>query len=88
MPSGPTGIYCHMCADSFELEGHINLTEAKFYDCDDFILEPPADDLDHALAERGRTQFKEIKRRLRPHRNDEFVRSRVIRYQHVWSVST
>ena len=62
MPSGPTGIYCHMCADSFELEGHINLTEAKFYDCDDFILEPPADDLDHALAERGRTQFKEIKK--------------------------
>ena len=65
MPSGPTGIYCHLCADSFELEGHINLTEAKFYDCDEFILEPPEDDPDHALANRGRPQFKEIKRRLR-----------------------
>merc|ERR1712107_861685 len=57
------GVYCHLCADSFELEGHINLTEAKFYDCDEFILEPPEDD--HALADRGRPQFKEIKRRLR-----------------------
>ena len=62
VPSGPTGIYCHLCADSFELEGHINLTEAKFYDCDEFILEPPEDDPDHALANRGRPQFKEIKK--------------------------
>merc|ERR1711953_904038 len=21
------GVYCHLCADSFQLEGHINLTE-------------------------------------------------------------
>ena len=57
------GIYCHLCADSFQLEAHTNLTEAKFYDCDDFVLEPSNDE--HALADRGRPQFKEINRRLR-----------------------
>ena len=63
MPGEPGGVVCHVCADSFQLEGHVNLTEAKFYDCDDYILEPCEDEL--ALANRGRPQFREITRRLR-----------------------
>ena len=63
MPGEPIGVHCHMCADSFQLEGHINLTEARFYDCDDYILEPHDDEL--ALASRGRPPFREIRRRLR-----------------------
>ena len=63
MPGEPAGVHCHMCADSFQFEGHMNLTEARFYDCDDYILEPLDDE--HALANRGRPQFKEITRRLR-----------------------
>lgn len=40
MPADGTGMHCHMCADSFQLEGHMNLTGAKLHDCDDFMLEP------------------------------------------------
>ena len=74
MPGEPTGVHCHVCADGFQLEGHINLTESRFYDCDDFILEPLDDEL--ALASRGRPQFREIRRRLRL-RNKTTPRRRV-----------